>query len=415
MEWVTCPQCGFTQIPTGKCLRCGRPLPAPSAEGAEKPAEKRALSRDPAATRVLDTVPPPAAADPLDAMSLETAAMPAPDVAATIPASSSPEAMASRRAAMPPRSAPDPAAPPELPRPPASRPPRPRPPAPPPAALPPPPRSRAPLVAVAIGGAVAIALAIFLARGGQSASPAAASPTPPAAAPSTVLDLSGRWEVELPKTLANPSRPALKQAFLETDREGAILAAGVVLTDPGRGGAGAGYRVVSDGPQRLGQVSAALASSPGGVSLPSIDFIPLPAWMPVRDRVWRVLEGQNRRMLDVRYILLESVEDDYLVQAGINQSGFLSYAFFSKPYARNRGLDALSGVIHPEPGSDLRGFRNLVWDFSGSADFLTFEVTATLSGPEGGAPDRLELKRPEKAGDQAAEKAGDRPGDKAGR
>jgi hypothetical protein len=251
---------------------------------------------------------------------------------------------------------------------------------------------------------------MFLARGGPSTSPAAANPTPPAAAPSAVLDLSGRWEVELPKTLPNPSRPALKQAFLETDREGAILAAGVVLTDPGRGGAGAGYRVVSDGPQRLGQVSAALASSSGGVSLPSIDFIPLPAWMPVRDRVWRVLEGQNRRMLDVRYILLESVEDDYLVQAGINQSGFLSYAFFSKPYARNRGLDALSGVIHPEPGSDLRGFRNLVWDFSGSADFLTFEVTATLSGPEGGVPDRLELKRPDKPEDKASDKAGDKAG-----
>jgi hypothetical protein len=241
-----------------------------------------------------------------------------------------------------------------------------------------------------------VALALYLARGGASPGAAAAGPTPPPAATAPMLDLSGRWDVQFSKTLSNPPRPALKQAFLETDREGQIVAAGVVLTDPGRGGAGAGYRIVNDGPQRLGAVSAALAASPAGASLPAIDFIPLPAWMPQRERVWRVLEGQSRRILDVRYILLESIEDDYLVQAGINQSGFLSYAFFSKPYARNRGLDALSGVIHPDPGSDLRGFHNLVWDFSGSADFLTLEVTATLSGPEGGPPDRLTLKRPAK-------------------
>jgi len=77
------------------------------------------------------------------------------------------------------------------------------------------------------------------------------------------------------------------------------------------------------------------------------------------------------------------VEDDYLVQAGINESGFLSYVFFSKAYASDRGLDALSRVIHPEPGSSLRGFHDLVWDFSGSADFLALQVNATLSGPDG--------------------------------
>ena len=185
----------------------------------------------------------------------------------------------------------------------------------------------------------------------------------------------------------------MKQVFLDTDREGAILAAGVLLTDPGRGGAGAGYRVVSDGPQRLGQISSLLAASPAGAALP-IDFIPVPAWMPPRERVWRVLEGQSRRILDVRYLLLESVEDDYLVQAGVNRSGFLSYAFFSREYAHNRGLDALSAVIHPDPGSSLRGFRNLVWDLSGAADFLNLEVYATLSGPEGGAADRLTVAGP---------------------
>ena len=82
-----------------------------------------------------------------------------------------------------------------------------------------------------------------------------------------------------------------------------------------------------------------------------VDFIPFPAWMPPRDRAWRALEGESPRRADLRYLLLESVEDDYLVQAGINQSGFLSYAFFSREYAHSRGLDALSAVIHPDPGS----------------------------------------------------------------
>ncbi len=125
-----------------------------------------------------------------------------------------------------------------------------------------------------------------------------------------------------------------------------------------------------------------------------IDFIPFPAWIPKRERVWRALEGQTGKALDVRYLLLESVEDDYQVQAGVNQSGFLSYVFFSKPYARNRGVDALSGIIHPVPGSSLRGFQNLVWDLSGAADFLKLEIYGTLSGPEGGgAGDRITLKR----------------------
>lgn len=220
------------------------------------------------------------------------------------------------------------------------------------------------------------------------------TPAPDTGPPSAVLDLSGRWETEFEKTLPGPPpRPALKQAYLETDRGGNILAAGVLLTDPGRGGAGAGYRVAADGPQRLGEVASALSASPSGVSLPQVDFIPFPAWMPTRDRVWRALEGQSRRVLDVRYVLLESVEDDYVVQAGINRSGFLSYAFFSRGYARKRGLDSLSDVIHPDPGSSLGGFKNLVWDFSGAADFLKLEVYATLSGPEG-IPDRLTLTRP---------------------
>jgi hypothetical protein len=148
---------------------------------------------------------------------------------------------------------------------------------------------------------------------------------------------------------------------------------------------------VKDGRRRVDEIATLLARDPRGATLP-IDFIPYPAWVPKRARVWRALEGQSRVSANIRYLLLESVEDDYLVQAGVNPSGFLSYAFFSPPFASDRGVDSLSGVIHPEPGSSLYRFHNLVWDLSGEADFLSMEVHATLSGPEG-MPDRLILKR----------------------
>ena len=326
MDWVTCEGCGFTQIPTEKCLRCHRPLERPPDAGAG------------AAVAAPPAQPVPAVPDPAPA------------------------------AAPPPRAA-SPARPATLDVPlPAGR--------------------RAPVAAIAGGVALLLILALLLLRS-RSHAPLPA-PTPPT--PAAKLDLSGRWESQISKTLPGPPpRPALKQAYLETDREGAILAAGVLLTDPGRGGAGAGYRVVSDGAERLRQISSRLAESRGGAALP-VDFIPFPAWMPPRDRVWRALEGESRRSADPRYLLLESVEDDYLVQAGINQSGFLSYAFFSRDYAHGRGLDALSPVIHPDPGSSLRSFRNLVWELSGSTDFFALEVHATVSGPEG-SMDRLTLKR----------------------
>jgi hypothetical protein len=206
------------------------------------------------------------------------------------------------------------------------------------------------------------------------------------------LEIGGRWQAELSLTLpGNPPAPAVKNVFVENDQSGAILAAGVVLTDPARGGAGAGYRLVQDGRRRVDEVAALLEQSPQGAVL-SMDFIPFPGWMPKRSRAWRALEGQSRRSATTRYLLLESVEDDYLVQAGINPSGFLSYAFFSPAYARGRGTDVLSGIIHPEAGSSLYGFQNLVWDLSGAADFLTMDVRATLSGPDG-QPRSFNLKR----------------------
>ena len=179
--------------------------------------------------------------------------------------------------------------------------------------------------------------------------------------------------------------------MIETDRDGGILAARVVLTDPGRGGAGAGYRISSDGSRRLADALAALAASPGGAPL-DVDFLELAPWMPVRTRLWRALEGISRKQPTVRYLLLESIEDDYVVQAGINSTGFLSYAFYSPAYASKRGVDVLSSVIHPEPGSSLADFRNLVWDLSGSTDFLALKVQATLTGPAG-ITDRVVLKR----------------------
>jgi hypothetical protein len=174
--------------------------------------------------------------------------------------------------------------------------------------------------------------------------------TAPAATPG--LSVAGRWQTEFSKTLPGPPpSPAVKNVFIETDSEGAILAAGVLLTDPARGGVGAGHRIVPDGRRRVDEITALLAENPRGASLP-IDLIPYSAWVPTRARVWRA----------------------------------------SPSYASGRGVDSLPGVIHPEPGSSLYRFHNLVWDLSGEADFLSMGVHATLSGPEG-MPDRLTLKR----------------------
>jgi hypothetical protein len=301
MEWVTCPKCGFTQIPSEKCLRC-----------------ERMLERQDSPPRNSEPAPVPA---------------------------------------------------------------RPR------------PRliSRTPGVVAAVVLLAALAgFFLWKSRGAGSRASAKGAPTAVPAPPA--LNLEGQWQSQASELLpTSPPRPAVKDVYIQTDRRGNIIAAGVLLTDPGHGGAGAGYRVVADGRPILSIILPLLAAEPSGAALP-IDFGPFPPWMPARTRIWRPLEGQRRRQEEVRYLLLESVEDDYLVQAGINQTGFLSYAFFSPEYASGRGLDTLSKVIHPEPGSSLRGFRNLVWDLSGAADFLKLEVSASVSGPEGVAS-RLLLKR----------------------
>jgi hypothetical protein len=52
----------------------------------------------------------------------------------------------------------------------------------------------------------------------------------------------------------------------------------------------------------------------------------------------------------------------------------------------------LSRVIHPGPESGLRGFREIVWDLSGAADFVGLQVPVTISQPAGTA-DRIVLRK----------------------
>jgi len=381
MDWVTCPKCGFTQIPTEACLRCSRPFEGLPSRPVIPPSQRAA-------------VPPPweqeisIPSSERETVRLEPSSIPSPSPEEPVSESSG-AFLSDTGAGDKPEAAPSPAAPP-VPEP-VQPLPEPRPRHEPPS-RPLPPATRITPAVIGAGIAILAVVAFVIALAASRTTDTALEPTPAVAAGPAALDLSGRWQAEISKSLPAPSsRPVLKQIYLDTDREGSITGAGVLLTDPGRGGAGAGYRIVADGTERLAQAATMVAASPRGAAV-SIDFIPFPSWMPARERAWRAVEGLNRHMADVRYLLLESVEDDYLVQAGFNRSGFLSYAFFSKDYAHDRGLDALSGVIHPDPGSSLRGFRNLVWDLSGSADFLSLEVHATLSGPEG-SPDRITLKR----------------------
>lgn len=306
MAWVTCPHCGFTQIPSTRCLKC-----------------HKSLERTPAA-----------AGQPT-----------------AQPSSPSPASPIQTLKAVP----------------------------------------RAYLV---ILGALALLVVVAVLLWGRNAAETMVAVAPQVAATPEPwsLDLTGRWQATAPTTIAGtPTRPALREVFLETDRSGAIVAAGVLLTDPGRGGAGAGYLTVPDGGRRVREIATALGRAPKGAPL-SLEFIPFPPWMPRRDRLWRAVEGQRSSAEQTTYVLLEALDADYLIQAGVNASGFLSYILLSPEYASARGTDALSKAIHPGPDSSLRGFRNLVWDLSGAANFVSLQVPATIGQPAG-AEDRLILKR----------------------
>lgn len=312
MAWVTCPHCGFTQIPAARCLKC-----------------KKAIDR------AREGNPEGAAASPAGTTA---SAPPAPPGVATLAS---------------------------IPR-------------------------------VYLLGFAALALAIItgvLVWGSRTSVTTELGPPPASATPEPwSLDLTGRWVGKVATTIpGTPPRPALREMFVETDRSGNVVAAGVTLTDPGRGGAGAGYMTVPDGGRRVRELASALAANPSGAGL-AVDFIPYAPWVPRRDRSWRAVEGLRRSPDETTYLLLESKEADYLVQAGINASGFLSYLYLSPAYASGRGTDALSKVIHPGAESSLRGFRNLIWDLSGSADFVSLQVAASISGPAGSA-DRVLLRR----------------------
>jgi hypothetical protein len=250
--------------------------------------------------------------------------------------------------------------------------------------------------------AAALALVVLaIVWGSRTAAPvqAPAPEAPPTPEPWT-LDLTGRWQGKVATTLPGPpARPALREVYVETDRSGNVVAAGVTLTDPSHGGAGAGYMTVPNGRERLNTIAGAALASPKGASL-SLDFIPLPPWAPQRERQWRIVEGQRKTVEETSYLLLESLENDYLIQAGVNASGFLSYLYLSPDYVplvaggknSGRGMDVLSKVIHPASENSLRGFRNLVWDLSGAADFVSLQIAANLSGPAG-TSDHLVLRR----------------------
>src|SRR5262249_15451414 len=231
--------------------------------------------------------------------------------------------------------------------------------------LPPPPVQAAPVLSrqrIAVAGGILLLLAAagFVWRSRLARSNEQVEAVPSNGPAQTVLDLAGRWRAHATITLpGSPPRPAVREVFIETDREGQIRAAGVLLTDPRHGGAGAGYRSGADARGLIERFVPALAAERSGAALP-VDFVPLPPWIPPRARLWRALEGQPRRGSETRYLLLESVESDYLVQAGINQTGFLSWAFFSPEYAPARGADALSARIHPAPDTSLRGFEGIL-------------------------------------------------------
>src|SRR5262245_42454366 len=150
--------------------------------------------------------------------------------------------------------------------------------------VPAPPRSVLSLTQIGSGAGILLLLAVFitlLLRRSPSGDSQSQSTTPVSSGAPT-LNLTGRWYGQVSDTLPqSPPRPVVKEATIETDRNGKILAARVVLTDPGRGGAGAGYRTVLDGAQRIDDAVGALAGAPGGAPV-NVDFISFAPWMPER-------------------------------------------------------------------------------------------------------------------------------------
>lgn len=285
----------------------------------------------------------------------------------------------------------------------AAAPPEAQPPA--PAAAAAPARSRVEvLLAAAAVGLIVLAGAIFLlsrAPGGTSRE--APSPGPisePAPVPTT---LAGIWTGRVTHAIAGPPpRETTKSVEIESDAQGTILGASVIDEDPIAGAAGAGYRLDSGGARDLDALLARVDEK-GSVENFAPDFLRVPAGMAI-PQTWRVIEGywevaprgrragKPKKPEAVPYLLLESDADDALYQIGETRTGFLSFVFFTRGFfsPRLRDSDQLSAVIDPPPGSRLHSFSRLVWDLSGTTEFLKMRVEATVTGP-GGGPDALYL------------------------
>lgn len=251
---------------------------------------------------------------------------------------------------------------------------------------------------------VLAALIFWVSRSRQDEKEEAAVPAPaePAPAPET---LAGAWSGRVQRAVAGPPpRETTKSVEIESDARGAIIAASVILEDPVAGAAGAGYRLEPGGAKNLEALLARLDEQ-GQVAEYTPASLKLPPGVAA-PKAWHAIEGywespprgrkpgKPRKPDQIPYVLLESDADDALYQTGETRSGFLSYVFFTKSFfsPKLRESDQISAVINPPPGSRLHSFSHIVWDLSGTTEFLKMRIEATVTGP-GGGPDALYLTR----------------------
>jgi hypothetical protein len=259
------------------------------------------------------------------------------------------------------------------------------------------------LPAAAIGAIVLAAVVSLLSRSAERGK-GSGTPAPiPAATGAAAETLAGAWTGRVHRTVAGPPpRETTKTVELESDAQGGILGASVIYEDPVSGAAGAGYRLDPGGPRNLEALLARIDEK-GEANDFAPEFLKLPAGI-VPPRSWHVIEGywetpprgrkagKARPPEQIPYVLLESDVEDALYQIGVTRAGFLSGVVFTKSFfsTKLRDTDQISRVINPPAGSRLHSFSHLVWDLSGTTEFLKMRVEATVTGP-GGGPDALYL------------------------